>query len=67
MLRQGYDIFAVDMAKAEILATVASPIKEANWHAAHKGKGDRCDHYHPVGIKWYINKEYAPHVWYLYE
>lgn len=64
-LRNGYDIMSVDGSKAYVIASAASPVKKSVWHAAHPGPGVRYDHYHPMGIKWYKNTKYHPHVWYL--
>lgn len=64
-LKSGYDIFAVDVHKAAVLAYAASPVSDARWHSIHPGKGERFEHYHPIGISWYKNKKHWPHVWYM--
>lgn len=64
-LKLGYDLFAVDMTKAHIIAKIASPSKQAKGPEFHEGSGERFWHYHPIGVSWYKNRRHYPHVWYM--
>ncbi len=63
-LKKGYDVFATTEAAAKSVCKAASPRQQYKRHTSHvKGEGYYY-HYHPVGLKWYLNKKYQPHCWY---